>query len=84
MNTATDPSTFALILVNLMLGVFCLGCVIAVSIAVALDVAERRRWRRSIPNGWPPDEPAARSRPIEASAVVLPDCWPPQQEKART
>jgi hypothetical protein len=55
-----DPSTLPLVLVNVILGIGCVGCLVAVGIAVVLDVAERRRWRRSIPKGWPPDAPRAR------------------------
>ena len=73
-----DPSTLPLVLVNLALGILCFGCLIAVLIAVVLDVAERRRWRRSIPNGWPPNEPLARK-----IATILPDRPSPRKTRAR-
>lgn len=45
---------FWLSVMNVALGLFCLASVIAVLVAVALDVRERRRWRSMVPEGWPP------------------------------
>ena len=47
-------STTSLVLLNLALGLACLGCVVAVSVAVWLDIRERRQWRALVPPCWPP------------------------------
>lgn len=43
-----------LILLNIALGLACAGCVLAIGVAVWLDVRERRRWRALVPPCWPP------------------------------
>jgi len=43
-----------LVIMNLALGIACLGCVVAVAVAAWLDVRERRRWRALVPPCWPP------------------------------
>ena len=54
MEIASTGGLEALVLVNVILGVFCLGCVLVVLGAVWLDVRERRAWRAMVPDGWPP------------------------------
>ena len=47
-------ATTPLVLMNVALGLACLGCVVAVAIAAWMDVRERRRWRALVPPCWPP------------------------------
>ena len=49
-----DGTVELLVAVNVALGAFCAACVIAVAVAVWLDVRERRRWRALVPDCWPP------------------------------
>ncbi len=49
-----DGTVDLLIAVNVALGAFCAACVVAVAIAVWLDVRERRQWRAMVPDCWPP------------------------------
>lgn len=44
----------ALTVTNLLLGIACVAMLVAVVVALALDVRERRRWRAMVPPGWPP------------------------------
>lgn len=48
------PATTPLVILNLVLGVACLGCVLAVAVAAWLDIRERRHWRAIVPPCWPP------------------------------
>ena len=81
-----DPPTLGLLLVNIALAVVCLGAVVAVGIAVFLDVSERAAIRRSIPSGWPPEKSPRRRRRrrSERHAMVIPDGWPPQPDRTRS
>ena len=47
-------STTPLVILNLALGIACLGCVVAVAAAAWLDIRERRQWRAMVPDCWPP------------------------------
>ena len=47
-------ATTSLVLMNLALGLACLGCVVAVAVAAWLDIRERRQWRALVPPCWPP------------------------------
>lgn len=47
-------STTPLVILNLLLGGACAACVLAVGVAVVLDLRERRRWRSLVPPCWPP------------------------------
>ena len=64
--TVLAGSVQLLVVTNAVLGVFCAACVLAVGIAVWMDVRERRRWRRMVPDCWPPpgvDPEAAYAAP---------------------
>lgn len=68
----------ALVILNLALGLACLGSVVAVAVAAWLDVRERRRWRDLVPPCWPPPgvDPAdayADETPRRASALPRSD-----------
>lgn len=43
-----------LLSVNLLLAAGCLGLLVAVVVAAHKDRRERRRWRRMVPDAWPP------------------------------
>jgi hypothetical protein len=47
------PDTL-LTVVNVALGAACLALLVVVLVAVRRDRAERRRWRRMVPDAWPP------------------------------
>ena len=47
-------ATTPLVILNLALGLACLGCVAAVAVAAWLDIRERRSWRAMVPPCWPP------------------------------
>lgn len=47
-------TTTQLVILNLALGLACMGSVVAVSVAAWLDVRERRQWRALVPPCWPP------------------------------
>jgi len=44
----------ALVAVNLLLAAACAGGLLAVGVAVVLDLRERRSWRSMVPPCWPP------------------------------
>ncbi len=44
----------ALLILNVVLAALVAGAVVSVAVAVALDLAERRRWRVMVPPCWPP------------------------------
>ena len=54
MDVPTDTSTLPLVVLNLVMAAICLAGVLAVLVAVFLDVRERRRWRAAVPPCWPP------------------------------
>jgi hypothetical protein len=64
-----DGTVDLLIAVNVALGAFCAACVVAVAIAVWLDVRERRRWRAMVPDCWPPPGVALEDAEDEALAT---------------
>ena len=60
-----------LVAMNVVLAVLCAGSVLAVAIAVHLDLRERRQWRALVPPCWPPpgvDPEAAYAPDLLASA----------------
>jgi len=67
-----------LVLLNALLGVACLTFVLIVAGGVVYELYCRRRIRRSLPKGWPPDAPPARRI---ARSEVMPAGWPPQPEE---
>lgn len=54
MYVLATPGTQGLVVLNIVLGLLCLGAVLAVTVAAALDLLERRRWRALVPPCWPP------------------------------
>ena len=55
-----ETAVSRLVLLNALLGVACLLLVLAVVGGVVWELYARRRIRRSLPKGWPPDAPPAR------------------------
>jgi len=70
-----------LVLLNALLGAACLLLVLAVVGGVIWELLARRRIRRSLPKGWPPEAPPARR--IEKRAD-RPGHWPPRLEETRS
>jgi hypothetical protein len=63
-----------LVILNLALGLACLGCVVAVAVAAWLDIRERRCWRALVPDCWPPPgvdpgDAYAVDTPLRASSL---------------
>jgi hypothetical protein len=76
-----ETAVSRLVLLNALLGVACLLLVLTVVGGVVYELYMRRKIRRSLPKGWPPDAPPAR-RVVQRA--VRPANWPPRLEETHS